>query len=195
MVAGPNKTISDAISRSGGLADDIPDQYLLHDFLMSNYNRKLPPKTKKNEIIRVALSIELYQIIDVNEPRQYLLINAWIIERWKDHLLVWDPSKFGNITEILLPYDSVWRPDTTLYNSLEMDDAASKRLLNVKLTASREAALVEMLYPAIYKFSCMLDLRFFPFDTQATLQQLKLRSKIAYLNALPIEQMLRLGDR
>uniref|UniRef100_A0A183U5F2 Secreted protein n=1 Tax=Toxocara canis TaxID=6265 RepID=A0A183U5F2_TOXCA len=37
LVAGPNKTISDAISRSGGLADDIPDQYLLHDFLMSNY--------------------------------------------------------------------------------------------------------------------------------------------------------------
>ncbi|VDM34150.1 unnamed protein product [Toxocara canis] len=76
-----------------------------------------------------------------------------------------------------------------------MDDAASKRLLNVKLTASREAALVEMLYPAIYKFSCMLDLRFFPFDTQAILQQLKLGSKIAYHNGLPIEQMLRLGDR
>lgn len=57
---------------------------------------------------------------------------------------------------------------------LEMDDAASKRLLNVKLTASPEAALVEMLYPAIYKFSCMLDLRFFPFDMQVSIKLLLL---------------------
>lgn len=31
---------------------------------------------------------------------------------------------------------------------------------------TRKAALVELLYPTIYKFSCLLNLRFFPFDIQ-----------------------------
>ncbi|KHN71397.1 Acetylcholine receptor subunit alpha-type des-2, partial [Toxocara canis] len=52
-----------------------------------------------------------------NEPQQYILLNAWIIERWYDEFLFWLPSEYENITEIRLPYDSIWLPDTTLYNS------------------------------------------------------------------------------
>ncbi|VDN27388.1 unnamed protein product [Gongylonema pulchrum] len=49
-----------------------------------------------------------------------------------------------------------------------MKDEDSRRLLNAKLTSngSRQAAYVELLYPTIYKFSCLLNLRFFPFDVQ-----------------------------
>ncbi|VDM37707.1 unnamed protein product [Toxocara canis] len=103
-----------------------------------------------------------------NEPQQYILLNAWIIERWYDEFLFWLPSEYENITEIRLPYDSIWLPDTTLYNSLVMKDEDSRRLLNAKLTTntSRRAAFIELLYPTIYKFSCLLNLRFFPFDVQ-----------------------------
>ncbi|RCN30804.1 hypothetical protein ANCCAN_23418 [Ancylostoma caninum] len=49
-----------------------------------------------------------------------------------------------------------------------MDDQDTRRLLNAKLTTrgKDEGALVELLYPTIYKLSCLLDLRFFPFDVQ-----------------------------
>ncbi|PIO53859.1 hypothetical protein TELCIR_24790, partial [Teladorsagia circumcincta] len=49
-----------------------------------------------------------------------------------------------------------------------MKDDDTRRLLNAKLTTDgvRRAALIELLYPTIYKFSCLLDLRFFPFDVQ-----------------------------
>lgn len=49
-----------------------------------------------------------------------------------------------------------------------MDEASTRRLLSVKLTTQGKGkgALVELLYPTIYKQSCMLDLRFFPFDLQ-----------------------------
>jgi hypothetical protein len=50
-----------------------------------------------------------------------------------------------------------------------MNEAESKRLINVKITTipKRKTALVELLYPTLYKISCLLDLRFFPFDIQA----------------------------
>ncbi|KAH7723136.1 ACR-23-like protein [Aphelenchoides avenae] len=127
-----------------------PVHYRLEKYLMSNYNPKLIPKRRINQTVSVSFSIGLYQIVEVNEPQQYILMNAWIVE------------------EIVLPTESVWIPDTTLYNSLVMDDAESRRVLTVKVTAKPEkkASLVELLYPTLLKFSCMLDLRFFPFDVQ-----------------------------
>lgn len=46
------------------------------------------------------------------------------------------------------------------YLSLVMKDDDTRRLLNVKLTTNttRKAVLIELLYPTIYKFSCLLSL-------------------------------------
>ncbi|CAJ0956281.1 unnamed protein product, partial [Mesorhabditis belari] len=112
--------------------------------------------------------MELYQIIEVNEPQQYLMLNSWIVERWVDSMLGWDPNEFEGTTEIMLPHHKIWLPDTTLYNSLVMDEGETRRLLNAKLTTvgNGSGAFVELLYPTIYKLSCNLDLRFFPFDVQ-----------------------------
>ncbi|VDN27389.1 unnamed protein product [Gongylonema pulchrum] len=32
--------------------------------------------------------------------------------------MYWRPDDYDNITEIRLPHNSIWLPDTTLYNSL-----------------------------------------------------------------------------
>jgi hypothetical protein len=98
-----------------------------------------------------------------------MVLNAWIVERWYDDLLYWNPARFGRLSQISLPKDSCWIPDTTIYNSLIMDEAESKRLINVKITTipKKKTALVELLYPTLYKISCLLDLTFFPFDIQA----------------------------
>lgn len=55
-----------------------------------------------------------------------------------------------------------------LYNSLVMKDDDQRRLLNAKLTTNttRQAAFVELLYPSILKFRCLLNLRHFPYDNQ-----------------------------
>uniref|UniRef100_A0A8R1E138 Acetylcholine receptor subunit alpha-type des-2 n=1 Tax=Caenorhabditis japonica TaxID=281687 RepID=A0A8R1E138_CAEJA len=146
----------------------VPTQIrLVHD-LLDNYDKKAKPMWDNSKPINVSFSMDLYQILELNEPQQYILLNAWIIERWFDEFLYWSPDDYENITELRLPYDSIWLPDTTLYNSLVMKDDDTRRLLNAKLTTDtqRRAALIELLYPTIYKFSCLLDLRFFPFDVQ-----------------------------
>ncbi|KAI1727933.1 neurotransmitter-gated ion-channel ligand binding domain-containing protein [Ditylenchus destructor] len=140
---------------------------LIQDMLES-YDRKAKPTWDNNRPVNVTFSMDLYQILELNEPQQYILLNAWIIERWHDEFLYWNPLDYGNITELRLPYDCIWLPDTTLYNSLVMKDDDTRRLLNAKLTTNvtRKAVLIELLYPTIYKFSCLLNLRFFPYDLQ-----------------------------
>lgn len=43
-------------------------------------------------------------------------MNVWMTEQWNDDYLYWDPQEYSGITEIRLPTDVVWRPDTYLYN-------------------------------------------------------------------------------
>ncbi|CAQ16152.1 AcetylCholine Receptor [Caenorhabditis elegans] len=145
------------------------DQYEIANKILDKYNAGLIPSMGKKSPIEVHFSMELYQIISVNEPQQFLMLNAWVVERWTDRLLGWDPEKFGNVTEIMLPHHFIWLPDTTLYNSLVMKDDENRRLLHAKVTTLGEGngAFIELLYPTIYKLSCLLNLRFFPFDVQS----------------------------
>jgi hypothetical protein len=105
-----------------------------------------------------------------NEPQQYITLASWIVESWHDDFLYWNPIHFNNITQIVLPHDVLWKPDTTLYNSIVMEDSESRRLQSIKVTTNtrRKTTLVELLYPTLYKFSCTLNLRLFPFDIQVS---------------------------
>uniref|UniRef100_A0A914DZY8 Uncharacterized protein n=1 Tax=Acrobeloides nanus TaxID=290746 RepID=A0A914DZY8_9BILA len=143
--------------------------YRLERFLMNGYNNRVIPKRTPDDAVVVGFSVELYQIIEVNEPQQYMLLNAWLVERWKDHMLYWNPDKFDGLSDIILPKTDIWIPDTTLYNSLVMDDVDTRRVTNAKVSTlkNEKTALVELLYPTLYKFTCNLDLRFFPFDIQS----------------------------
>uniref|UniRef100_A0A0N5AD96 Neur_chan_LBD domain-containing protein n=1 Tax=Syphacia muris TaxID=451379 RepID=A0A0N5AD96_9BILA len=130
-----------------------PDQFrLVHDKLQ-NYDSKVKPTYDNNKPIKVNFSMDLYQLLEL---------------RWYDEFLYWDPKLYNNITEIRLPYNAIWLPDTTLYNSLVMKDEDQRRLLNAKLVTipSLNTTYIEMLYPAIFKFSCLLNLRYFPYDVQ-----------------------------
>uniref|UniRef100_A0A183TVV7 Neur_chan_LBD domain-containing protein n=1 Tax=Toxocara canis TaxID=6265 RepID=A0A183TVV7_TOXCA len=144
-----------------------PQTQLVRD-LFKTYDKKVKPTVGPAEPVNVTFSMNLYQIVEINEPQQYVLISVWIIERWDDRMLWWDPLNYSGTIEVHLPCENVWLPDTTLYNSLVMKDEDSRRLQNVVIRTrpSEQVAHIEMLYPAIYKFSCKLNLEFFPFDIQ-----------------------------
>ena len=41
-----------------------------------------------------------------------------ILQGWIDPKLRWEPAKYGNVSVIRIPYDSIWLPDIVLYNRL-----------------------------------------------------------------------------
>ena len=49
-----------------------------------------------------------------------------------------------------------------------MKSEDARRLMNAKLKTNGkdESVYVELLYPTIYKFSCLLNIYYFPFDSQ-----------------------------
>ncbi|CAG5134979.1 unnamed protein product, partial [Candidula unifasciata] len=96
-----------------------------------------------------------------DEKNQIITTNCWINQMWIDPKLRWEPMKYGNISTVNMPYDSVWLPDVVLYNSAHITSESVST--NVILQSTGEVMWLAMV---IFKSSCAIDVKYFPFDTQ-----------------------------
>ncbi|CAJ0566403.1 unnamed protein product, partial [Mesorhabditis spiculigera] len=97
--------------------EEVPLVRLTKDiFAPDRYDIRVRPKMAHNETMKISISMSLYQIIEVDEPSQTIKLNVWMIQKWTDEMLFWDPREYGMINKTILPHDSLWIPDTYLYN-------------------------------------------------------------------------------
>ncbi|VDD85699.1 unnamed protein product [Enterobius vermicularis] len=143
----------------------------LTDFLLdeARYSKRIRPVYNHLNPTHVHISMSLYQIIQ-NEPEQNIKMNIWMIQSWVDEFLGWNPADFNGITSLILPHNSLWIPDTYLYNSVVMAHDETERYMNIKLDTlfneGKVGAKVSFLYPAIYTVTCWMNVRYFPYDLQ-----------------------------
>ncbi|TSK87433.1 Neuronal acetylcholine receptor subunit alpha-9-II [Bagarius yarrelli] len=113
-------------------------QQLLND-LMENYSNALRPVEDTDKTLNVTLQVTLSQIKDM-----------------------WDKDKYDGLEVIRIPSGLVWRPDVVLYNKAD-EDLPSPVDTNVVLRYTGE---ITWDAPAITKSSCVVDVSYFPFDSQ-----------------------------
>ncbi|XP_015785553.1 acetylcholine receptor subunit alpha-L1 [Tetranychus urticae] len=140
-----------------------PDAKRLYDDLMSGYNRIITPRIEPNATVRVSLGLKLTQIIDLNLKQQILTANMWVLQEWFDPKLRWDPAEYGGVTEVYVPAEQIWLPDLVLYNNA--DGAYAVTIMTKAMIRYNGTVLWSP--PAIFKSSCSIDIRYFPFDTQS----------------------------
>ncbi|KAL8613097.1 hypothetical protein ACOMHN_035038 [Nucella lapillus] len=121
-------------------------EYRLVRDLMSRYNKQVRPSLNSSEALNVTFGAALAQIIDVG---------------WIDPKLRWEPAKYGNVSVIRLPYNSIWLPDIVLYNSAHITSESVST--NVIVTNDGNVTWLSMV---ILKSSCSINVKYFPFDTQ-----------------------------
>ncbi|KAM3720845.1 Acetylcholine receptor [Dirofilaria immitis] len=140
------------------------DEKQLYADLLTNYNVLERPVSNSSTPLVIKMRLFLQQIVDVDEKNQVVQINAWIRYIWKDYKLKWDPREYGGIKDLHFPGDNsrIWRPDILLYNSAD-DNFDSTFKSNLLVYNSGE---VNWIPPGILKFSCKLDITWFPFDDQ-----------------------------
>ncbi|KAI9580262.1 acetylcholine receptor subunit alpha-like 2 isoform X1 [Glossina fuscipes] len=147
------------------LCDNVhsnPDAKRLYDDLLSNYNRLIRPVSNNTDTVLVKLGLRLSQLIDLNLKDQILTTNVWLEHEWQDHKFKWDPSEYGGVTELYVPSEHIWLPDIVLYNNADGEyvvTTMTKAILHY-------TGKVVWTPPAIFKSSCEIDVRYFPFDQQ-----------------------------
>ncbi|XP_068172485.1 neuronal acetylcholine receptor subunit alpha-7-like [Antennarius striatus] len=139
-----------------------PDQHRLYVDLMSRYNPLVRPISNDSHTLTVNFGLSLMQIMDVDEKNQVLTTNIWLRMYWYDNYLQWDPSQYGDVNAVRLPYDLIWKPDILLYNSADERFDASFHT-NILVNSSGTCSYLP---PGIFKSICYIDVRWFPFDVQ-----------------------------
>ncbi|XP_047452599.1 neuronal acetylcholine receptor subunit alpha-7 [Mugil cephalus] len=137
-------------------------QRRLYKELMKNYNPLERPVNNDSHSLTVQFSFSLLQIMDVDEKNQVLTTNIWLQLYWTDFYLQWNTSDYPGVTNVRFPDSQIWRPDILLYNSAdERFDASFHTNILVNATG-----YCQYLPPGIFKSTCYIDVRWFPFDVQ-----------------------------
>lgn len=93
-----------------------PDAKRLYDDLLSNYNRLIRPVINHTETLTVWLSLKLSQLIEMNLKNQIMTTNLWVVQKWNDYKLRWDPEEYGGVEMLYVPSEHIWLPDIVLFN-------------------------------------------------------------------------------
>lgn len=94
--------------------------------------------------------------------------NVWINLKWLDFQLNWTTNDY-KVGSIRVPFDRVWTPDIVLFNNADGNYEASYKpnvLAYADVQEGPGSANILWIPPAIYKSSCTIDVKYFPFDEQ-----------------------------
>ncbi|XP_067931422.1 neuronal acetylcholine receptor subunit alpha-7-like isoform X2 [Watersipora subatra] len=98
--------------------------------------------------------------MDVDEKNQVIQTNLWLIMQWSDYKLAWNPADYENITEIRLPAKLLWKPDILIADP-KFDGSYPVNMVVYN------SGFVQQMPPGIFTSSCLINIRWFPFDIQS----------------------------
>ena len=143
-------------------------QKKLYKHLFKDYDTRIRPVLKDEDLINVTLRLNMYQLISIKEKVQHIDISGWINQVWKDSYLSWKPHKFGNIKEIHVDPTLIWKPDVVLYNNIDENIAeygGNLDTLKTRIIVDHKG-IVSWFTPVLLKAQCSINVAHFPFDVQ-----------------------------
>nr|2BG9_C Chain C, ACETYLCHOLINE RECEPTOR PROTEIN, DELTA CHAIN [Torpedo marmorata] len=139
------------------------EERLINDLLIVNkYNKHVRPVKHNNEVVNIALSLTLSNLISLKETDETLTTNVWMDHAWYDHRLTWNASEYSDISILRLRPELIWIPDIVLQNNNDGQYNVAY-FCNVLV---RPNGYVTWLPPAIFRSSCPINVLYFPFDWQ-----------------------------
>jgi hypothetical protein len=155
----------------------------------SEYDRHIIPLLDQSQKLEVNISLTVSASdIEFIEVENKVKIRADIITEWKDETLHWNSSDYGNLEQLQIQGDWIWRPSTmikiprkdsqTMDQILEGDTEELEMILNKDGRIFRQASLSISLF-------CSFDTTDFPFDKQSftfTVTMAAIGSNLQYSN-------------
>ncbi|XP_066271083.1 acetylcholine receptor subunit alpha-like [Branchiostoma lanceolatum] len=133
------------------------------DMLLKDYQKEGRPVRDPTQAVETSLDVFLIQIVKLITQRQVLVINFWLVHRWKDDFLTWNPAEYGNISSIRIGSENIWRPRLVNYNREHEEGWSETPDTNAIVRSDGE---VLWNYPITIHSTCVMDIARFPFDVQ-----------------------------
>ena len=97
---------------------DWTNEEKLYHYLFdrANYSKYIRPVERYNEKVIVNLTLEMLQIVLLDEKEEYMKASVYFTHSWYDQYLHWEPEEFEDIAILRVPPKRAWNPDIVLLN-------------------------------------------------------------------------------
>ncbi|XP_076448662.1 acetylcholine receptor subunit beta-type unc-29-like [Babylonia areolata] len=112
--------------------------------------------------VDVNVSIHVGSVLYLNDAEQTMTCSTYIVVKWQDISLVWNPEDYGNVSKTEMSPDSVWKPTLILINSQDPVNIMSHT--NILFIHSNGTVEAQIYYKTVTL--CTMDHSEFPYDTQ-----------------------------
>ena len=127
--------------------------------LFANYSKDTRPVNFINETVNMKMGITINSLEYFDQKAEKLKLNMELHMDWYDKFLMWNESESESM---IIPNYKIWLPDLELYNAAA--DPEEYESINSVVAYPNGHIFYDK--PILYSFSCMLDLKEFPYDTQ-----------------------------
>ena len=143
------------------LSYSLNEETNLRNDLMYGYNKYVRPVNNYNDILNVNMGLAVQNLEEFNQIKETMDLNIWVRMNWNNDLLYWNSSE-NNISFLSMNVDNIWTPDIELLNGVAKPEIY---IIDEALNLYSDGSIFRS-KPGIFRFSCALDLREFPFDIQ-----------------------------
>jgi hypothetical protein len=137
------------------------DEDSLRKNIFYKYNKHVRPVKNYHDSLNVSMGLGVQNLESFNQMEETIDINLWVRMNWIDENLQWN-SSISNLTFLSVDKSYTWVPDIELLNAASLPDIYT---LNGGMNLYNNGEIMWS-NPAVFKFSCGLELSYFPFDTQ-----------------------------
>ncbi len=141
----------------------VSEEKKLVQFLMHKYEivgRRGRPVVKDSDPVAIEFGLGLIQM-ELDEKRKILVTTMWARYKWIDEYLKWHPVTYGGVTSVRLNSGDIWLPDIVHFNTADVETLSRDSFLIILPDGS-----VTWVPQTVYKTSCNVNIRDFPFDQQ-----------------------------
>ncbi|XP_059170788.1 acetylcholine receptor subunit alpha-like [Physella acuta] len=140
------------------------DMDRLHKTLFSAYNPLVRPSLNYSKPTDVDANLVVATIIGLDIKKMVLKFSGVMTFQWVDELLMWDPSNYSGIQDMLVLGEMIWRPKVAVANAMTDQNyfKTDGDLVSVQHTGQvRWQPIVNV------EVVCEVDVSNYPFDTQS----------------------------
>lgn len=143
------------------------EEYKLRLDILKYKDPMVRPVENYSEAVNVSFYMDVLNLTDLDNKRQMLATNVWILQRWQNPFLEWKKEEYGGIDQILVSPTEIWVPDIVLYNNgdKQVRKAGHTELFKnwVAVNSTGGCSWGSM---ANLESSCSVEVSSFPFDEQ-----------------------------
>ena len=137
--------------------------------IFKTYSNEVRPVADNNDSVTVLLALQVNQLLQINEDKNFFEMAAIVKQTWWDPQLEWNPDNYGGIESINVSPDKVWRPDimvSSFINDGNAEHGGYLKRMKTDVFLMNDGS-INWDSRIILKANCDIDVRLFPNDQQS----------------------------